>query len=280
MPATKVLISACAPIRGSGGGAAAGVASKKSDPINAMSSDIPHPPSPLLRWSRRGPAATGRLGEWLMALWLAAAIALDLTGCGATYRAVRPSEPVATTAGDLRVDVQRLFLTEDTIENGLADGAALVVELTIANGGVHPYSLKPTALWCLMQVDARRPDLTRLLPPSMSGDGTFPGAPPKAGEGENGEASGNLSQIDVAPGQTRSFWVLFRGYQFAGSELPRRITLTMPDGEGRALELVLGDPARGLLRWEVPPTPAAWYLGVEDGSLSGSYARATSVSSS
>jgi hypothetical protein len=218
------------------------------------------------------------LGEWLTALWLAAVIALDLTGCGATYRAVRPSEPIATTAGGLRVDVQRLFLTDDTIENGVADGAALVVELTIANGGAHPYSLKPTALWCLMQIDARRPDQTRRLPPSMNGDGKFPNAP-RPGRRKR-EVDGNLSQIDVAPGQTRSFWVLFRGYQFAGSEVPRRITLTRPDDEGRALELVLGDPARGLLRWEVPPTPGAWYLGVQDGALYGNYAQATSISSS
>jgi hypothetical protein len=238
-----------------------------------MRSDILHLPSPLQRWSRQGPAATGGLGGWAKSLWLVAAIALAATGCGttATYRALRPNETVTAAAGGLRVDAARLFLTDDTIETGVADGAALVVELTIANGAAHPYSLKQGALWCLMQIDARQPDQTRLLPPSMSGDGTFPGEPPEGGD---------LTQIDVAPGQTRSFWILFRGYRFSGSELPRRITLTMPDDEGRALELVLADPARGLLRWEVPPTTSGWYLGVQTGSLYGGYARATSIASS
>ena len=182
---------------------------------------------------------------------------------------MRPSEPIGAAAGSLRVDVQRVFLTDDTIENGVADGMALVVELAVANGGPRPYSLKPTTLWCLMQVDGRRPDETRLLPPSVNGDGAFPGAPPEGAD---------LNQIDVAPGQTRTFWVLFRGYRFAGSELPRRITLTMPDAEGRALELVLADPAHGELRWEVPPARSAWYLGVQSSSLYGSYVQATGIS--
>jgi hypothetical protein len=203
-----------------------------------------------------------------------AALAFGAAACGsATYRPLRPNEPITSAAGGLRVDVGRIFLTDDTIENGVADGAALVVELTVANGGAHPYSLKPSALWCLMQIDARKPDQTRLLPTSMNGEGRFPGEPPERGEGD-----GDLTQIDVASGQTRSFWVLFRGYRFAGSDLPRRIILTMPDDEGRALELVLADPARGLLGWEVPPTSSIWVLGIQSGSLYGSYVQGTSIS--
>jgi len=198
------------------------------------------------------------------------ALTLVTAGCGATYRAMRPSEPVEAAAGNLRVAVQRLFLTDETIENGVADGAALVVELTVINASPAPYKLNPTTLWCLMQVDARKPDETRLLPPSVNGDGAFPGSPPEGSD---------LTQIDVAPGQRRSFWVLFRGYQFAGSEIPRRITLSLPDGEGRALELVLADPARGDLRWEVPPTRGAWYLGVQTGSLYGGDRQTNSISS-
>jgi hypothetical protein len=205
--------------------------------------------------------------EWRTTLWLA--LTLLAAGCGVTYREVRPTEAVEAAAGNLRVDVQRVFLTNDTFESGVADGMALVVELTIANGGPVPYTLKPTALWCLMQIDARKPEETRLLPPSVNGDGAFPGAPPEGAD---------LNRIDVAPGQRRSFWVLFRGYGFAGSEIARRITLTMPDAEGRALELVLADPGRGDLRWEVPPTRSAWYLGVRSGSLYGSYVQATSIS--
>jgi hypothetical protein len=197
------------------------------------------------------------------------ALAVLVAGCGASYRQVRPSEPIGAAAGNLRVDVQRVFLTDATLDDGVSDGMALVVELAIVNGGSQPYSLKPTSLWCLMQVDARRPNETRLLPPSMNGDGAFPGSPPEGAD---------LSQIDVAPGQTRSFWVLFRGYQFDGSEIPRRITLTVPDAEGRALELVLADPARGDLRWETPPKGSAWYIGIQNSSFYGSYAQATGVS--
>src|ERR1700690_2330948 len=117
MPATRVLISACAAIRGSGGDVAGGTASAQSDAIKAMRSDILHLPSPVQRWSRRGPAATGRQGDWRRALWLAAAaIALGAGGCGttATYRAVRPNETILAAAAGLRVEVGRLFLTDDT----------------------------------------------------------------------------------------------------------------------------------------------------------------------
>jgi len=249
-----------------------GAATAQSDDIKAMISHIPHRPSRPSRkesWSRRAPAATGDLRDRRRNLWLA--LTLVVAGCGVTYREVRPNEPIGAAGGDLRVDVQHVFLTDDTIENGVADGMGLVVELAVVNGGPRPYSLKPTTLWCLMQVDARKPSEMRLLPPSANGVGAFPGAPPEEAD---------LSQIDVAPGQTRSFWVLFRGYRFAGSELPRRITLTMPDAEGRALalELVLADPARGDLRWEVPPTRGSWFLGVRSGSLYGSYAQATTIS--
>jgi hypothetical protein len=205
----------------------------------------------------------------MVPLALLALLAPLAAGCGASYRAVRPTETIAAAAGDLRVDVQRVFLTDDTIENGVEDGMGLVVELEIANGGPLPYALKPTALWCLMQVDARRPEETRLLPPSVNGEGAFPGEPPEGAD---------LNQIDVAPGQTRSFWVLFRGYRFDGSEIPRRITLTLPDADGRALELVLADPARADLRWEVPPTTSAIYLGVQSTSLYGGYVQADALS--
>jgi hypothetical protein len=174
-----------------------------------------------------------------------------------------------SAANGFHVEVQGLSLTDETIENGVGDGMALVVELAVTNGTGVAYRLKPTALWCLMQVDARKPDETRLLPPSVDGDGAFPGAPPEGAD---------LTNIEVAPGQTRAFWVLFRGYRFAGSDVPRRITLTLPDVEGRALELVLADPGRGDLRWQVPPTTSTWAVGFEGTSLYGGYTQATATS--
>ncbi len=235
-----------------------------------MISHIPHRPSRLETWSRGGPTATGPLRECRTIAALAAALALAGAACGAaTYREVRPTEPLATAGGQLDVRVQRVLLTDDTIESGVRDGMGLVVQLALTNQGTLPYSLPPTGLWCLMQVDSRRPAETRLLPPSVNGDGAFPGAPPEGAD---------LKLIDVAPGQTRSFWVLFRGYQFDGSDVPRRITLTMPDAEGRALEVVLADPARGDLRWSVPPTRSTWTFGVQGGSLYGSYVQAMAFS--
>lgn len=183
---------------------------------------------------------------------------------------MRPDEPLASAAGGLSVIAGRVFLTDDTIENGVGDGTALVVELAVTNAGPRPYDLPPTALWCLMQVDARRPELTRLLPPSVNGEGPFPGELPEGG--------GDLHPIEVPAGQRRSFWILFRGYRFDGSEVPRRIALTMPGAEGRTLELVLADPAEGLLRWEVPPTRSSWTVGIQSGSLYGGYVQAMSFS--
>ena len=214
----------------------------------------------MLRRSRTGPA-------------LLATLALSAVACGAaSYREVRPSEPLAAAAGGLRVSAERVFLTDDTIDNGVGDGTALVVELQLANTGPRPYDLAPTALWCLLQLDARRPDLTRLLPPSVNGEGPFPGALPEGG--------GDLHPIEVAAGQRRSFWILFRGYRFDGSAVPRRITLTLPDADGRTFELVLADPAEGLLRWEVPPTRSTWTVGIQSGSFYGNYVQAMSFSES
>lgn len=201
---------------------------------------------------------------------LAAALALGATSCGAaTYREVHLTEPVAAAAGRLDVQVGRLFLTDDTIDNGVGDGLGLVVELAVTNHDTIPYGLPPTGLWCLMQVDARHPGETRLLPPSVNGDGAFPGEPPEGAD---------LKLVEIAPGQTRAFWVLFRGYRYDGSDVPRRITLTMPDAEGHPLEVVVADPARGDLRWAVKPTRSTWTFGVQGTNLYGSYVQGMAYS--
>jgi hypothetical protein len=254
----------------SAAGAAGCTESAQIDAIKAMISHIRDRPSRLESWSRADPAATGPLRECRTIAALAAALAIAAAACGAaTYREVRPTEPVAATGGRLNVQVQRVLLTDDTIESGVRDGMGLVVELAVTNQGTIPYSLPPTGVWCLMQVDSRQPAETRLLPPSVNGDGAFPGAPPEGGD---------LKAIDVAPGQTRSFWVLFHGYRFDGSDVPRRITLAMPDAEGHTLELVLADPARGDLRWSLRPIHSTWTFGVQGASLYGSYVQAMAYS--
>ena len=202
----------------------------------------------------RGPAAAT----------LALAV-LAAAGCAATYREVGLSEPLAGAASTLGVAVERVLLPAATIDGGMDGDTALVVELALRNHGARPYTLDPVKLWCLMQIDASRPDQTRLLPPSVAGPGRFPGPPAERND---------LPRIEVPAGETRSFWVLFAGYKFPGSEIPRRITLTMPDPEGRPLEVVVADPGRGTLRWNVAPQRNAIVLGVQNTSLFGSYVRA------
>src|SRR5437868_3631347 len=99
MSATSFLTFARASIRGSGGGAVAGAATAQSDDIKTMISHIPHRPSRVERWSRPGPAATGLRRQWPGAFWLA--LTFIVAGCGATYRQVRPSEPIQAASGSL-----------------------------------------------------------------------------------------------------------------------------------------------------------------------------------
>ena len=172
------------------------------------------------------------------ALWLGAIILDCGFGCGAAgYREARLTQPAELITRGFTVEVSRVYLNEETVMDGVADGTALVVELEITNHGRAPYQLSPGQVWCQLAIDTRHPEQTRLLPPSVSGDGPFPGLVPEAAE---------LAAVDVAPGQTRTAWVLFRGYRFEDSDIPRRVTLTFPDPEGRPVELVLADSARGL----------------------------------
>ncbi|HVY41083.1 MAG TPA: hypothetical protein VHM31_24270 [Polyangia bacterium] len=195
---------------------------------------------------------------------------MALLGCGAAgYREARLTQPAELAERGFSVEVNRVFLNEETVTDGVADGTALAVELEITNRGAAPYQLNPGQIWCLLQIDTRHPDQTRMFPPSVSGDGPFPGAVPEVAV---------LPVIDVAPGQTRTAWVLFRGYRFADSDIPRRVALKLPDPDGRAVELVLADPAEGYLRWTVPPTHSAFTFGVQSHAVYGGYAQLQMVS--
>ena len=200
----------------------------------------------------------------------AAVAALALLGCGAAgYREARLTQAAELVTRDFSIEVSRLYLNEETVTDGVADGTALVVELEITNRGAAPYQLNPGQIWCLLQIDTRHPDETRMFPPSVSGDGPFPGEVPEAME---------LPTIDIAPGQTRTTWVLFRGYRFADSDIPRRVSLTLPDARGRTVELVLADPGEGYLRWAVPATHSTFTFGVQSRAVYGGYAQLQMVS--
>jgi hypothetical protein len=72
--------------------------------------------------------------------------------------------------------------------------------------------------------------------------------------------------------------VLFRGYRFADSDVPWKVTLTLPDPDGNSVEVVLADPSNGYLRWTVPATRSAIMFGATERSLYGDYATLNMVS--
>lgn len=199
--------------------------------------------------------------------WVAPGLSsvLALAACATGgYREARLTQPAQALTRGFEVDVSRVYLNEDTVLDGVGDGSALIVQLDITNNGTAAYQLNPGQIWCLLQIDARHPDQTRLFPPSVSGEGEFIGYPPEELE---------LPPVDVPAGQTRTAWVLFRGYRFTDSDVPRKVTLTFPGPDGNPVELVLADPSDGYLRWSVPPTRSTITFGVQERSLYGSYAQ-------
>jgi hypothetical protein len=169
------------------------------------------------------------------------------------------------------------------------------VEVAVSNGGAAPYAVSAVSFSCRMEVDATRPAETRALTPAGGGEGQFPG--------QLASDESALSAVTVPPGQTRAYWVLFRGYRFPASDVPRRVVLTVQGEGGQAIawgrpgfagpsrsrgvrdpsrvpteiELVLADPALGDLRWEVTPARGGWMFGVQNTSLFGSHLRATAI---
>ena len=123
---------------------------------------------------------------------------------------------------------------------------------------------------CLMVVDPARPSETRSLTPVGGAEGTFPGELP--GEGSL------VGSFTIPPGQRRAYWVLFRGYRFAGSNLARRVVLRVPNPGGPALEFAVADPSRGELRWRLTARRGSWNVGFQNVALFGEHLRATVIS--
>ena len=181
---------------------------------------------------------------------LAFALAVTAGACGSGFEVVRLREPVTASRGGLRVHVRQLQISDDVASDGLSADSEIVAEVTVANLGNSDYVLRPSGLTWQMAIDARAPGETRSLPSAWGDEGQFDGA----------DADGGYhlkwQPVVVSPGQTRSYWVVFPGYDFAGNNIPRRITLALPDPAGRPLELTLADPANGFARWEVEAPPA------------------------
>jgi hypothetical protein len=180
-------------------------------------------------------------------------------GCGPTYVGVRPTERLAAAARGVQAEVTRLWITDDVQRHGFDDEPRLVVELSVRNDGAQARRLSPGSLSCVMHGDARRPGQARMLLAGGGGEGTFPGELPDEGS--------LLAPVTIPPGQSRVVWAVFHGYRFDGSEIPRRLVLTVPVEGLAPLELVLADPARGDLRWETPPVKSAFAYGVKNVTL-------------
>lgn len=193
-------------------------------------------------------------------------------GCGVAFTEAHLSQPAVVEAqAALRVEARRIFLTEDVLVGGVREDTALAIELDVTNSGRAAYNVSVAALSCLLELDPSTPDRTLSLPLGAGGDGRFPG--------DGADDTLVVKAIPILPGQTQTLWAMFRGYRFPGSEIPRRIVVTIPGPGGHPLRLALADPARGDGRWLVPARKSSVMLGLENTSLLGGRTKMTGISS-
>jgi hypothetical protein len=204
--------------------------------------------------------------EWHPALAVRVAalalLALSLFGCGPSFHELRLTQPVSMapmTDATVSVEAGRVFLTDNVLGSGMVDESALAVELGITNAGREPYSLSAASISCWMELSPDAPGETLSLTPAGGGEGPFP-------KGLSLEDQ-QLGSTTIPPGETRRYWVVFRGYKYAGSEVPRKISLLMPDARGRRIRVVIADPANGRLRWEIAPKRTGYMYGIQNTTL-------------
>jgi hypothetical protein len=200
---------------------------------------------------------------WRAAALVAAAAALASPACGPAFVPVRLSEPASLERPPVQAAVTRILVTETVPATGLGDGSMLVVELAVTNGGATPYRVSTASFSCLMAIDPRKPDETRSLLAMGGAAGPFPGELPA-------ERS-VLAPIEIAPGETRTIWALFGGYEYPDSDLPRRIVLGLPGPDGKPMTLTLADPATGRLRWNLRPPRVGFVIALQNGLLFGDH---------
>ena len=203
---------------------------------------------------------------------LVIAIAWAALGCGPSFREARLTQPVSMSPmADATVSVEagRVFVTDDVVTSGMIDDSALAVELGITNGGAAPYTLSAASISCWMELSPDAPGETLSLTPAGGGEGDFP-------KGLSLEDQ-QLGSTTIPPGETRHYWVVFRGYRYAGSDVPRRISVLLPDARGRRIRVVIADPARGQLRWEIAPKRTGYMYGVQNTTLLASGLSATGM---
>lgn len=187
--------------------------------------------------------------------------ALAALGCGSPFRPVILPRPISMSPmsdATLGVELGRVFVTRDVLKSGMGDDSALAVDLGITNTGREPYTLSAGSMSCWMELSPDLPGETRSLTPAGGGEGDF-----KSTDLDDLQ----LGSVTIAPGATGRYWVVFRGYRYAGSDVPRKITISLPDARGRRVQLVIADPARGDLRWETAPSRSGAAYGVANTSV-------------
>ncbi len=192
------------------------------------------------------------------------AFALAALGCGPTLLAGRLTEPgsiAPMTDATLTVAAGRIFIDSRTTNFGMGEDSVMAVELGITNSDREPYSLSAASISCWLELAPDLPAETRSLTPAGGGEGPFPE--------DSALDDLKLGSVSIPPGQTRSYWVVFRGYRYPGSDVPRKVTISLPDARGRRVQIVIADPARGQLRWEVKPVASTMIYGIQNTALFG-----------
>ena len=143
---------------------------------------------------------------------------------------------------------------------GMGEDSVIAVELGITNAGREPDKVSAGSMWCWLELAAdpgrdavadARGRRRRRLPQGVDLDDL------------------KLGSVRIPAGATRSLWVVFRGYRFAGSDAPRKVTVSLPDARGRRVQLVIADPARGELRWEMAPARTGTTYGMQNTAVIG-----------
>ena len=186
--------------------------------------------------------------------------ALATLGCGSAFRPVTLPRPISMSAmsdATLSVELGHVFVTGDVMKSGMGEDSALAVVLGITNYGREAYTLSAGSMSCWMELSPDLPGETRSLTPAGGGEGDFQGADLD---------DLKIGSTTIQPGATRHYWVVFRGYRFEGSDVPRKITVSLPDARGRRVKLVIADPAQGDLRWQTAPGRTGAAYGVQNTS--------------
>jgi hypothetical protein len=192
---------------------------------------------------------------------IALSAALTALGCGSPFHPVTLPRSISMSPmadATLSVELGRVFVTGDLLASGMGEDSALAVVLGITNTGREPFTLNAGSMSCWMELSPDLPGETRSLTPAGGGEGDSPGSDLDDLQ---------LGSATIPAGASRHYWVVFRGYRYAGSDVPRKITVSLPDARGRRVELIIADPARGDLRWDMVPGRTGAAYGVQNVSV-------------